>query len=234
MRDIDYVKWADYIERIFKRFECAPNLIADLACGTGSFCIEMDKRGYEMIGIDLSPDMLACASEKAHAAEADVLWLNQDMTDFELYGTVDAVVCLLDSVNNITKPERLLKMLELVRNYLNPGGLFIFDVNTPHKLENVLGNNVFYSVDDDVVYIWQCSFDAKTTVSKFDLTFFTREGKLYDRFDEVHFERAYESGEFQSLITESGLELLDRYEEMSFKKPEPCSERTFYVCRRPQ
>lgn len=231
---MDYARWADYTERIFKKFGAAPQLVADLACGTGSFCIEMDKRGYEMLGIDISPDMLACAAEKAGAAGAEILWLNQDMTKFELFGTVDVIVCLLDSVNHITKPELMLRMFRLVRNYLNPGGLFIFDLNTRFKLENVLGNNVFYSIDDEVSYIWQCGFDAKTAVSKFDLTFFVREGKLYDKFDEVHYERAYEDGELRTMIAEAGLELLGSFGELSFRKPLPHSERVFYICGRPE
>ena len=107
MRDVNYSQWADYIIKIFKKNKWKPELIADLGCGTGSFCLEMAKRGYEMIGIDISAEMLSCARHKALEAEADILFLNQDMTSFELYGTVDVITCLLDSVNYITYKSNL-------------------------------------------------------------------------------------------------------------------------------
>jgi 2-polyprenyl-3-methyl-5-hydroxy-6-metoxy-1,4-benzoquinol methylase len=143
MKDIDYSQWADYIEQIFRRNGVSPSLAADLGCGTGSFCMEMAKRGYEMIGIDLSAEMLSCARQKALEAGADILYLNQDMTEFELYGTVDAITCLMDSVNYVTYKSDLKRLFRLVNNYLNPGGLFVFDINSPYKIENILGTNVF-------------------------------------------------------------------------------------------
>jgi len=113
MYDVNYKKWADYIEEIFKINGVKPSLIADLGCGTGSFCIEMDKRGYDMIGIDLSPDMLDCAKKKSEGR--DILYLNQDMSNFELYGTVDAIVCLMDSINYLLYVKDVKRLVKLVR-----------------------------------------------------------------------------------------------------------------------
>ncbi|MDP4092844.1 MAG: class I SAM-dependent methyltransferase [Bacillota bacterium] len=232
MYDVDYKVWADYIEKIYQKFGLAPSLIADLGCGTGSFCIEMADRGYDMIGVDVSPDMLSCAGDKSRSKGLDILLLNQDMSEFELFGTVDSIVCLVDSLNYLTKKSNILKMFKLVENYLNPGGLFIFDINTEFKLEKTLGNNVFYEVGDDISYIWQCSFNKKERKSNFDITFFIKERELYHRYDEVHTEKAYGQEEIKHLVEQAGLQLLDIFDELSFNPARETSERVFFVCRK--
>jgi len=232
MYDVDYKKWADYIERVFYENSIKPSLILDLGCGTGNFCINMAKRGYEMIGVDLSPEMLDCAKDKSYKDGVDILFINQDMTRFELYGTVDSIVCLMDSVNYITSKRDLKRLLGLVRNYLNPKGLFIFDINTSYKLENILGNEMFYDVADDITYIWQNNFDKRKKISRFDLTFFVKEDERYKRYDEVHLERAYVLQELKELINASGLELVSIHDELSFVKPTKKSQRVFITCKK--
>jgi len=233
MQDFDYGRLADYIEKIFKTFGLKPSLVVDLACGTGSLCVEMSRRGYEMIGIDLSPDMLSVAQNKAFEAGTGVLYLNQDISGFELYGTADAFLCTMDSVNYITSKESLNSMFRLVNNYLNPGGLFIFDINSEYKLSGILGGNVFYSIEEDIAYIWENSYNSETRICEFDITFFCRTGKLYRRWDEIHEERAYSVEELKEVIGESDLELEGLYEEMTFNEPRSETERIFFVCRKP-
>lgn len=230
--DINYAKWADYIESIFKKNNQKPSLILELGCGTGSLGIEMTKRGYEMICLDISPDMLNCAMHKANSENLDILFLNQDMTNFELYGTVDVILCLLDSINYLTNPNQLRKMFKLVKNYLNPGGLFIFDVNTQYKFENILSDNVFYEIQDDITYIWNNSYNSKTKKARFDLTFFVKQEELYQRFDETHFERSYSHDEIMNFIDEAGLKYIASYDELKFRKPVKQSNRVFYVCQK--
>ena len=232
MKDVDYSKWADYIEELFKRNNSEPALVLDLGCGTGSFCVEMAERGYEMIGIDLSPEMLSCAKTKALEKNLDILYLNQDIACFELYGTVDAIVCLMDSLNYITYKNDVKRVLSLVNNYLNPGGLFIFDLNSRYKLEHILGDNVFCSSDIDVAYIWQNSFDKAKSISRFDLTFFVGSDDGYTRFDEEHYERAYDIDEMKKMIISAGLELCPVYREFDFKPPVKSTERIFFICRK--
>jgi SAM-dependent methyltransferase len=232
MQDVDYKRWADYIEEIFRVYDIKPSLVLDLGCGTGSFCLEMAKRRYEMIGVDLSPEMLACARQKCIDANVDVLLLNQDMSRFELYGTVDAAVCLLDSVNYITGKRDVKRLFKLVSNYVNPGGIFIFDINSPYKFEKVLGNNVFYSVDDSITYIWQNSYDKRRKICEFDLTFFIEENGYYKRCDEFHVERAYSPEDITKFIRYSGMKLLAMYDDLSLKPPKKSSERIFVVCRK--
>lgn len=230
MGDVDYSQWADYIIDIFERYDRKPELIADLGCGTGSFCVEMDKRGYEMIGIDASVEMLSCARQKALDSGSEVLFLNQNITEFELYGTVDVITCLMDSLNYITYKNDLKRFFRLVNNYLNPGGLFIFDINSPYKFENVLASNVFYETSEDVSYIWQNSYDKKSEVCRFDLTFFVKEGELYRRFDEVHYERNYAVEELTEMLGNAGMKVLGIYAAFGFRKPNPKSERVFFAC----
>lgn len=231
MYDIDYSKWADYIEEIFNANVLKPKLILDLGCGTGEFSIEMARRGYDVIGLDVSSDMLSCARDKAESAGVDILFLNQDMTNFELYGTVDAVVCLMDSMNYITDKRDIKRLFKLVKNYLNPNGLFIFDINSCYKLKKVLGNNVFYEVNDDVSYIWQNSYDAGSGICEFELTFFVKHGDTYRKYDEVHRERAYGALELKEMACSFGIEVLGIYDELSFSKYTEKSTRIFFVCR---
>lgn len=231
MYDVDYKKWADFIESIFKRYKQNPSLILDLACGTGSFTIEMAKRGYDMIGIDISIDMLNCAKEKSAGLE-NILYLNQDMINFELYGTVDAIVLLMDSLNYILYKKDIKKLLKNVHNYLNPGGLFIFDINTPFKFKNILKNNVFYDVSDEIAYIWQNFFDSKTNICEFDLTIFTKENGMYKRVDEVHLERCYEINDLKNMVNERGLKLLNIYDELKLSKASSIAQRVFFVCKK--
>lgn len=232
MKDVDYPKWADYIKQIFKARGIQPELVLDIGCGTGSLCMEMTRNGYEMIGLDMSADMLACAKEKAVERNYDILFLNQDMTRFELYGTVDAVLCMMDSLNYITDRRNVKKVFKLVRNYLNPGGLFIFDLNTEYKLGQVLGNNTFYEVGDNVSYIWQNSYDRRSRRCFFDLTFFVREGDLFRKYEEVHTEKAYGAEDIKSMLVETGFERITIYDELTFCPPKKDSSRIFFVCSR--
>lgn len=234
--DINYSKWADYIEKIFNVNNIKPKTVLDLGCGTGSFCIEMCNRGYDMIGIDLSEDMLSCALTKAKnlkISDEQLLLLNQDMTEFELYGTVDAIVSLVDSINYITSKKSLKRTFKLVYNYLNQGGLFVFDINTVYKFENILDNNTFHYINDDITYIWENNYKKNNKICQFDITFFVKEGELYRRFDEVHYERAYSIEELTNLASECGLEVLDIYDSLTFNKPNDESQRIFFVLKKP-
>ncbi len=232
MWDVDYIKWADYIEGFFGINKIEPKLIADLGCGTGSFCLEMAKRGYEMIGIDQSVEMLNCAKQKALDAGVDILYLNQDMTSFELYGTVDTITCLIDSVNYVTYKKDLKRLFKLVNNYLNPGGLFLFDINSSYKFENILSTNVFCETDKEVSYIWQNSYDKSKKICRFDLSFFALEGELYRRFDEIHYERCYEIAEIVDMLAYAGLDDYAVYAALKYTKPSKKSDRLFFSCKK--
>lgn len=229
INDVDYKSWGDYYFKIFQRYGLKPKLGLDLGCGTGNMTVELAKRGIEMTGVDLSEDMLMVAREKSEGL--DILYLNQDMAEIELYGTVDFVISSLDCINYVTDKRELLRVFKLVNNYLDPGGLFIFDINTSYKLENVIGNNTFVIEDDNVFFTWQNEYDKKKKICDFYLTFFCKEGNGYRRFDEQHSERAYEIDEIKMLIESSGMKLLKVYNSLSFDNPKKNSERVFFVAQ---
>ena len=221
---VDYEKWADQIETLFDKYlKERPELVLDLASGTGKMSLAMAKRGYDMIGVDGSPDMLARASDAVFDAIIDgilpedgkrPLFLCQSMTDFELYGTVGAVLCCLDSLNYLTGEGELNKCFSLVHNYLDPDGLFIFDMNTPYKFENIYGENAYvYDVDGEnggSFCVWQNFYDKETRLCDFLLTVF-EEGKdgRYDRYDEDQRERCYSMEEITAELSKAGFELLE-------------------------
>lgn len=229
INDVDYEKWTDYYFKIFDRYALNPELGLDLGCGTGNMTTALARRGVEMTGIDISEDMLMVAREKSEGM--DILYLNQDMCDFELYGTVDFIISSLDCINYITDKRDLLKVMKLANNYLNPGGLFIFDINTRYKLENVIGNNTFILEDENIFCSWQNEYDKKRKICDFYLTFFCKDEGKYQRFDEEHSERAYEIEEIKAIIEASGMRLLKVYDEHSFSSPKKNSERVFFIAQ---
>ncbi len=235
MQDIQYTQWADYIESLFQKF-CImkPELVLDMACGTGNLTLELAKRGYDMTGIDMSPDMLSCAMEKSAECGISPLWVCQDMRAFELYGTMDVILCTMDSLNYLLNAADMTQVFRLVRNYLNPGGLFVFDMNTPYKLEHVLGNNLFYEIRDDITYLWRNEYLPTEKICNFDLTFFVREAEdIYRRLEEEQQQKAWSVEEVRRLLQKAGLELLDVYGAFTQDAPSDQTERVFYITRRP-
>ena len=235
LQDIDYNTFVEYYQRLFAAFGCKPELVLDLGCGTGNITIPLAECGFDMIGVDISEEMLYIASEKARAAQLDkrILFLNQDMTEFELYGTVDAAVCALDGVNYLTEDGDLDRLFSLMHNYLNPNGLFIFDINTRHKLCDILGDNT-YTYDNDGAYcIWNSFFDGNDNICEFDLDFFVRQPSgLYMRGEEVQFERAYSDFEIRKAAESAGLHVLAAFDDRTQNAATAESERVFYVIQR--
>lgn len=230
LQNINYEKYVEYIESIFKKFDKKPELVLDLACGSGTLTCLMAEKGYDMIGLDLSPEMLDIANEKAKEKELDILFINQDMCDFELYGTVDAVICSLDGVNYITDPEDLKRVFALVKNYLNPDGIMIFDINSEYKLRQILGENTFVEDEDGVFYVWQNEFDEEEKICTFILDIFEEdEDGKYSRFEEYQEERAYSTTELEKIIIDAGLPKPAFYKEFSFDNPDVETERIFGV-----
>ena len=231
--DVDYAKWADFIDGIIKKQgETETNIVLDLACGTGSMSVELARRGYEVIGVDLSPEMLMEAQNKAFSEGLNILFLNQNMCDIDLYGTVDACVCCLDSLNYLTNEDDLKRCLALVNNFMNDRGLFIFDVNTPHKFKNVYGNNAYILENDQVLCAWQNTFDEETGICDFDLSFFVEtDDGTYERFDEVQKERMYTDEQLKSMLKDASFEVLGVYSDYTCKEQSEKDERWYYVCR---
>lgn len=231
MNDIPYTEWVEYLINIWKKYNCKPKLIAELGCGTGNITIELAKKDYDMIGIDISEDMLTVAKEKLTKEDLNILYLLQDMREFELYGTVDCVISLFDSLNYITEENDLLKIFKLVNNYLNPNGLFIFDMNTKYKFLNLLNSNTFAETTEDAAYIWENFYDEDTKINEYYMNFFIRQDKTnkYKRFEEFHYEKCYNIDTIKNLLEQAELKLLAVYDAFTFDKPLENSERVYFV-----
>ncbi|MBQ6998297.1 MAG: class I SAM-dependent methyltransferase [Clostridia bacterium] len=227
--DVDYAARCDYIEEIFARHNAKkPELIADLACGTGSICVELDERGYDMIGIDLSADMLNVAAEKS--VGRDILYINQNICGFELYGTVDAALCLLDSINHLTEDDDLDKLFSLVKNYLNPEGLFVFDVNTKFKFEEILSDNIYTYEDDNIFYVWENNYEDE--ICDIYVNFFVKDGEHYKRIEQAHAERYYSADVLRALAQKYGFSVEGVYGELTFDAPAHDCQREFWVIKK--
>lgn len=233
--DINYSIWADHIESAFDRYlERRPELVLDLACGTGNMTLELAKKGYDMIGIDLSEDMLSIAMQRASEIQTEnsILFLNQDMREFELYGTVGAVVCCLDGINYLTGKDDLEKCFSCVHNYLDPDGIFIFDVNTPYKFENIYGDNSYILEEDGIFCGWQNSYNRKSGVCDFYLTIFEKTSSgNYRRSDENQREKRYTQKKLTDTLEKCGFEFLSIYDGILEKPIHEKSERWTLIAR---
>lgn len=225
--DIDYKQFVDFVHQIMLKHGKNINLVLELACGTGNMTRELTKKGYDVIGLDISPEMLNFAREKC----PDNLLLCQDMTDFELYGTVDSIVCLLDSVNYITDEDNLLKMFKLVHNYLEYDGLFIFDINSEYKLKKIIGDNTFVYNTEEIFYTWEN--EQENDAVNFILNFFvkTDDGK-FEKIQEFHTEKVYKLENLVKIIERAGLEFVASYADFKLENPTEKSERIFAVARK--
>ena len=232
-RDVDYVRWADYLERHFARSALPIHTVLDLACGTGSLTLELARRGYEMIGVDQSEEMLAQAAEKCRqASEIPPLFLHQSMDKLDLYGTIDACVCCLDSVNYVTSPQKLERAFQRVHTFLMPGGLFVFDVNTPDKLR-ALDGQVFLDESADAYCVWRADYSARRRVCTYGMDLFTLEPDgRWSRAEELHEEYAYEPDELEALVVRAGFSRIKQYGERKLRAPKAGEGRIFFAARK--
>lgn len=232
MDNIDYDSWTDYVEKHLQDQGIRDGLVLELGCGTGTVTGLLAQKGYDMIGVDNSEEMLAEAMKKKMETGQDILYLLQDMQEFELYGTVRAVVSVCDSLNYITDREELLQVFRLVNNYLDPGGVFLFDMNTVHKYRDILGETTIAENRDEGSFIWENSYDPENGLNIYQLAvFLPREDGLYEKCEELHCQKAYEQEEIEELLAEAGMELLAVYDAYTMEPVREDSERLFFVVR---
>ena len=234
--ELDYAAWADFIEENIRRYnsDMKTELVLDLGCGTGRMTLELGRRGYDMTGVDLSPEMLDLARDAAEEAGLSdkMLWLLQDITDFELYGTVELAVSCLDTLNHLTDTADLRRCLSLVHNYLVPDGLFVFDINGKGKFENIYADNSYVMEEDGSVCVWQNSYNPKTRLCDFFITLFEEdEDGRYSRYDELQTERMYTIRTMKKMLTECGFEFIGAYSDFDFGEATDASERIYITAR---
>lgn len=234
-QEIDYDEFVDFYKNIFKENNLTPETIIDLGCGSGEISLRMAKCGYNTVGIDISEDMLAIAQDKAVEQKLDVLFLNQDMTEFEFPKKVGAVISTLDCINYLTDYEDLTQAFERVSEVLSDDGLFIFDINSEYKLSQILGDNTFVYEDDEAYCVWDCGYYPEDKICSFDLNFFVKESAKqnakYERYFEYQEECAYSINEIKSALDTAGLKLLNIFPDLEFAEPNEKSERLFFVCK---
>lgn len=229
MAHVDYPQWAAHIQHLIDQHKPNPKLVLDLACGTATLTTLLP---YEMIAIDHSVEMLLEAKQKAAEAGKDILFLHQDMLDFELYGTVDVIICTCDGLNYLTEDGELLQVFKLVNNYLDPGGIFIFDLNSPYKYEHLLGNQRFSQVEETTAMIWENTYDPDTHINEYDVNLFTENPDgTYTRSEETHYQRAYDLKTVKTLLTEAGLAFVAVTDGYTSNPAAQTSERFTFIAK---
>ncbi len=231
-KNVDYKGRAEYICGILKKYNIKDGLLLDLACGTGSLSIELSKLGFEVIGTDASYDMLSEAQNKAADCGENIMFLCQRMEETDLYGSVRAIVCVLDSINHLTNYELVKKTFKNLKNFLDTDGIIVFDANTIYKHQSVLGNNIFIYDEKNVYCTWRNTLQADNKTVNINLDFFVKNGENYSRCGENFNEVAYTDNELTTAIEEAGFKVLKRFAESTFDLPDETTERITYIVGR--
>ena len=233
MDNIPYEEWEKYLKSLLYEYGVREGLVLELGCGTGNMTEILAQSGYDMIGVDNAEEMLEIAIEKRMKSGLDILYLQQDMREFELYGTVKAIVSVCDSVNYILEEEELEEVFRLVNNYLDPGGVFIFDFNTVYKYREILGDQTIAENREECSFIWDNYYYEEERINEYELSLFIREGdsELYRKYQETHFQKAYDLETMKRLITQSGLEYITAFVAFTTEAPTRVSERIYVIAR---
>ncbi len=231
--NVNYPQRAAYIADLLALGGVEGGILLDLACGTGAMSVEMSKRGFEVIGVDAAGEMLSVAMNNAYEAEQNILFLCQPMQELDLYGTVNACICTLDSINHLTDERDVQAAFNKVSLFTEPGGAFVFDINTPYKHRQILANNTFVYDVDGAYCVWQNTLDEETDTVQIDLDIFEEiEPGIYERSQESFCERAYSTDSLKAMLEKAGFEVLSVYNELTKDLPSETSERVFITARK--
>ena len=233
MDNVPYEEWADYLIDIFAENQVKDGIMLDLGCGTGKLTRLFAKRGFDMIGVDNSMDMLEIARQsQSEEGDSSILYLCQDMREFELYGTVRGIYSACDCLNYILDEDELLEVFRLVNNYLDPRGIFIFDMNTPYKYEMLLADNTFAENREEGSFIWENYFDGDSRINEYDLTLFVKgDDERFWRFTEEHYQKSYSVEQICALLQKAGMELVAVYDGYTKEPLREDSDRMTIIAR---
>ena len=231
--DVNYERRANYIEKLFSKSRLPVQTVLDLACGTGTMTAILTERGYEMIAVDGSADMLAEAMEKAADLSGEPpVFLNQSMPQLDLYGTVDAAICCLDSINYLTSPKDVQRTFQRLHLFIAPGGLLVFDINSAEKLRGLDGQ-VFLDETEDIYCVWRTEFEKRSRICTYWMDIFTRqEDDSWERDFEEHRQRAYEVEELRAWLTEAGFTNIRTYGDCRMSAPREGEQRIYFTAIR--
>lgn len=228
--DVPYMEFADFIEAIFAEYGVEAKILLDLACGTGTLMRIMAERGYDMIGVDTSWEMLSAAREKAEGLDPAPLLLCQPAEELDLYGTVDAAVCTLDGVNYM-HPDTIGEVFRRVHLFLEPGGVFVFDINSEYKLRGLDGG-LFIDETEDVYCVWRTEYLEEERACLFGIDLFTREGGLWRRSGEEHVEYAYSLRELKTRLSAAGFQSIRFFGDRAMTEPAGTEARVFVAAQK--
>ena len=238
MDDVDYEAWADYIDRMLQKHGGPGKRLLDLGCGTGCISIPLAQRGYQVTGVDISEEMLAAAREKSRALQLDIDWRKQDLTSLQLFDEAgnemvfDAAIATFDVFNHLTDPEDLQMLFHTLNPLLTDEGVLLFDVQTPYKLREYLGNHIFTLHRDDVEYMWENHFDEESQICTMNITFFLRQANgLYRRETMTQEERVYDLDLLRLWLKYSDFETAGVYEELSENDVKPEAHRAVFIAK---
>lgn len=230
MEDIDYTAWCEFYKTCFAKYDTTVHKMLDLACGTGSITVPLAQMGYDMTGLDLSAEMLALAQQKADTARVRIRFSEQNIALFDAGTGFDAAICSFDGYNYLTSPKDVTSSFARVYETLREGGMFIFDVSTPYKYENILADNAFVYEYDDLFLSWQNFYNKKTALCDFYLTFFIKEGNAWHRVDETQRQRRYLLPRLAKMLKEAGFTILETVSDLDFAPVSEESDRAFFIC----
>lgn len=237
MDNIPYEEWSQYVEGLLKEHNVQDGLVVDMGCGTGKITELLALKGYDMIGIDNSEEMLSIAREKLTEYQEEdprknILYLLQDMREMELYGTVRAAVSICDSMNYILEEEELRSVFRLVNNYLDEKGIFIFDLNTEYKYREILGDRNICENREDASFIWENYYYSDQAINEYDLTIYVQEEDAHFlRMEETHYQKAYSLEKIKELLLQAGMEFVAAYDAFTKEPPKSDSERIYVIAR---
>ncbi len=235
MDNIPYDEWVDYILALLHEHHIDTGLIAELGCGTGNITELLSLAGYDMIGIDNSADMLEIANEKKQTHHLpSILYLLQDMREFELFGTVNAIICVCDSINYLLDTSDITEVFRLANNYLEAEGLFICDFKTRHYFKDIVADNTIAEDRDDVSFIWDNYYDTESNINELSLSLFIKEtgrNALYRKYQEFHYQRGLTIAEMTECVKASGMELVAIYDAFTKIPATDNSERVYIIAK---
>ena len=239
MDNVPYEEWGEYLHGLLLEYGVEDGLVLDLGCGTGTMTEILASKGYDMTGVDFSEEMLDIAMQKRMKSGHDILYLMQDMREFELYGTVRAIVSVCDSMNYLTEDGDLEQVFRLANNYLDPGGLFIFDMNTEYKYREMLGDQTIAEERENCSFIWDNYYYEEEKINEYQLSLFVEDPVLSEKtgqdicrkFQEMHYQRAYSLAEVKAALEVAGMEFIAAYDAFTRNPVHQESERMYIIAR---
>ena len=232
MDETPYEDWCEFLVGILEEYKVPKGLVLDLGCGTGTLTEMLSKEGYDMIGVDNAEQMLAIAMEKRESSGENILYLLQDMREFELYGTVGAVISVCDSLNYLLEEEDLVQTFQLVNNYLDPKGIFVFDFNTVYKYREVIGDVTIAENREDCSFIWENFYHEEEEINEYALTIFVKEeDERFRKFEENHFQRGYRLEQMKEALAKAGMEFVKALDANTHEEVTKTSERIYCIAR---